>query len=226
MRNATDAGKTSGMPWQMPQWRGATDPPVSEAQRRAMHAAAAGKSTLGIPQSVGKEFIKEDQAPTMQSPPSATSKQAVFQSPPSVDQTRIMHAPDKGAAWASSQWDQGTSAGAKKAWATRMAGGKQPTKPVSVSKPYERAAEPHIPRESGGLRARPGYLGPGTRWIPPHPRADSGQDQSTGKTREIEAAVRREGNVRDPRAVAVSTRAKMIGWPEVQRKAAEARRKS
>jgi hypothetical protein len=36
----------------------ATDPPVSESQRRAMHAAASGKSTLGIPQSVGKEFVE------------------------------------------------------------------------------------------------------------------------------------------------------------------------
>ena len=32
-------------------------PAVSEAQRRAMFAAAAGKSTLGIPKSVGKEFV-------------------------------------------------------------------------------------------------------------------------------------------------------------------------
>lgn len=35
-------------------------PPVSEAQRRAMYAAAAGKSTLGIPKKVGKEFTKAD----------------------------------------------------------------------------------------------------------------------------------------------------------------------
>ena len=35
-------------------------PPVSEAQRRAMHAAAAGNSTLGIPKSVGKEFSDAD----------------------------------------------------------------------------------------------------------------------------------------------------------------------
>ena len=35
-------------------------PPVSEKQRRAMHAAAAGKSTLGIPKKVGKEFAKSD----------------------------------------------------------------------------------------------------------------------------------------------------------------------
>ena len=35
----------------------ATDPPVSEKQRRAMWAAAEGNSTLGIPQKVGKEFV-------------------------------------------------------------------------------------------------------------------------------------------------------------------------
>ena len=38
----------------------AMDPPVSEAQRKAMYAAAAGKSTLGIPKSVGEEFVGED----------------------------------------------------------------------------------------------------------------------------------------------------------------------
>ncbi len=35
-------------------------PPVSEAQRRAMGAAAGGNSTLGIPKGVGKEFIDAD----------------------------------------------------------------------------------------------------------------------------------------------------------------------
>ena len=35
-------------------------PPVSENQRKAMHAAAAGKSTIGIPKSVGKEFSDAD----------------------------------------------------------------------------------------------------------------------------------------------------------------------
>ena len=35
-------------------------PPVSEAQRKAMHAAAKGKSTIGIPKKVGKEFTKAD----------------------------------------------------------------------------------------------------------------------------------------------------------------------
>ena len=34
--------------------------PRSESQRRAMAAAAHGKSTLGIPKKVGKEFIKAD----------------------------------------------------------------------------------------------------------------------------------------------------------------------
>ena len=35
-------------------------PPRSEAQRKAMYAAAEGKSTLGIPKSVGKEFVAAD----------------------------------------------------------------------------------------------------------------------------------------------------------------------
>ena len=34
-------------------------PPVSEKQARAMFAAANGKSTLGIPKSVGQEFVGE-----------------------------------------------------------------------------------------------------------------------------------------------------------------------
>lgn len=36
-------------------------PATSEAQRRAMYAAAEGKSTLGIPKSVGEEFIGKDE---------------------------------------------------------------------------------------------------------------------------------------------------------------------
>lgn len=32
-------------------------PVVSKSQQRAMYAAAAGKSTLGIPKSVGKDFV-------------------------------------------------------------------------------------------------------------------------------------------------------------------------
>ena len=35
-------------------------PAVSERQRRAMWAAAEGRSTLGIPEKVGKEFVKND----------------------------------------------------------------------------------------------------------------------------------------------------------------------
>ena len=35
-------------------------PVVSQAQRAAMHAAAKGKSTLGIPAKVGKEVVKSD----------------------------------------------------------------------------------------------------------------------------------------------------------------------
>ncbi len=34
-------------------------PAKSQAQARAMHAAAEGKSTLGIPKRVGKEFVAE-----------------------------------------------------------------------------------------------------------------------------------------------------------------------
>jgi hypothetical protein len=37
-----------------------SDPPVSEAQRKAMWAAKSGNSTLGIPQKVGAEFAKSD----------------------------------------------------------------------------------------------------------------------------------------------------------------------
>ena len=35
-------------------------PPVSQAQRKAMAAAASGKSTLGIPKQVGREYIAAD----------------------------------------------------------------------------------------------------------------------------------------------------------------------
>jgi hypothetical protein len=37
-------------------------PSKTPKQARAMRAAAAGKSTLGIPPKVGKEFVKADQA--------------------------------------------------------------------------------------------------------------------------------------------------------------------
>jgi len=38
-------------------------PAVSEAQRRAMYAAAEGESRLGIPKKVGEEFVSKDEAP-------------------------------------------------------------------------------------------------------------------------------------------------------------------
>lgn len=37
-------------------------PSVSRAQQKAMHAAAAGNSTIGIPQSVGEDFAAADHA--------------------------------------------------------------------------------------------------------------------------------------------------------------------
>jgi hypothetical protein len=35
-------------------------PPVSQSQRRAMYAAAEGKSNIGISKKVGKEFTEAD----------------------------------------------------------------------------------------------------------------------------------------------------------------------
>ncbi|HTS55219.1 MAG TPA: hypothetical protein VMH26_18270 [Burkholderiales bacterium] len=37
-------------------------PSVSRAQQKAMHAAAAGHSTIGIPKSVGEDFAAADHA--------------------------------------------------------------------------------------------------------------------------------------------------------------------
>lgn len=37
-------------------------PSKTPKQRRAMRAAAAGRSTLGIPQKVGKKFVRADKA--------------------------------------------------------------------------------------------------------------------------------------------------------------------
>lgn len=37
-------------------------PSVSRRQQKAMRAAAAGHSTIGIPKSVGKEFVKADRS--------------------------------------------------------------------------------------------------------------------------------------------------------------------
>jgi hypothetical protein len=47
-------------------------PMASEKQRRAMHAAAQGNSTLDIPKAVGKEFVAADQGgklPVRKKPP-------------------------------------------------------------------------------------------------------------------------------------------------------------
>ena len=49
-------------------------PPVSEKQRRAMRAAAAGNSTIGIPTSVGKEFSDADKGGKL--PAKKSSKKA------------------------------------------------------------------------------------------------------------------------------------------------------
>lgn len=43
------------------QWQILEKPPVSEAQRKAMWAAASGNSNIGIPSNVGKDFANADQ---------------------------------------------------------------------------------------------------------------------------------------------------------------------
>ena len=43
-------------------------PSKTARQKRAMQAAAAGKSTLGIPKSVGEEFVKADKAKAKRKP--------------------------------------------------------------------------------------------------------------------------------------------------------------
>ena len=40
----------------------------SEAQRRAMYAAASGHSTIGIPQSVGEKFVEHGKKDSAESP--------------------------------------------------------------------------------------------------------------------------------------------------------------
>lgn len=54
-------------------------PPVSQAQRKAMRAAAAGKSTLGIPAKVGKEFDAAD--PGGKLPAKVKARKATSRSP-------------------------------------------------------------------------------------------------------------------------------------------------
>lgn len=49
-------------------------PPVSQKQDRAMHAAAAGKSTLGIPKKVGHEFVASDTKGSVKKLPKSAPK--------------------------------------------------------------------------------------------------------------------------------------------------------
>lgn len=44
-------------------------PVKSKAQNAAMHAAEEGRSTLGIPKSVGKEFVKASKGQSVKSLP-------------------------------------------------------------------------------------------------------------------------------------------------------------
>lgn len=54
--------------------RSANMPYKSKAQQGAMYAAAAGKSTLGIPKKVGKEFVKA--GPASKNLPNKVQKRA------------------------------------------------------------------------------------------------------------------------------------------------------
>jgi ADP-ribose pyrophosphatase YjhB (NUDIX family) len=60
MVTSGNAGLPAGASRRKKKRKIATDPPVSEKQRRAMFAAAAGKSTLGIPKKVGEEYVGKD----------------------------------------------------------------------------------------------------------------------------------------------------------------------
>ena len=78
-------------------------PPVSQQQRKAMFAAKAGKSTLGIPQSVGADFVAADKGGKL--PKYATGKYAkggyVYDNPdrprggpPLTERSRFLKTPD------------------------------------------------------------------------------------------------------------------------------------
>ena len=41
-------------------------PSLTPKQRRAMYAASKGKSTIGIPESVGKEYVEADKQATLE----------------------------------------------------------------------------------------------------------------------------------------------------------------
>lgn len=51
-------------------------PSKTPKQRRAMRAAAAGHSTLGIPQSVGREFVAADRKAVKRKKKRATRKKS------------------------------------------------------------------------------------------------------------------------------------------------------
>jgi len=51
-------------------------PMVSKAQSAAMHAAEEGRSTLGIPKSVGKKFVKESRGEKVKSLPKHVKSRA------------------------------------------------------------------------------------------------------------------------------------------------------
>lgn len=53
-------------------------PPVSQAQRRAMAAAAHGNSTIGIPAKVGKEFMAADKGGKLPRKVKAKKKSKAF----------------------------------------------------------------------------------------------------------------------------------------------------
>lgn len=51
-------------------------PVVSKAQNRAMHAAAAGKGTLGIPASVARDYVAASHGMSVKKLPERKSKPA------------------------------------------------------------------------------------------------------------------------------------------------------
>jgi hypothetical protein len=55
-------------------------PVVSKAQNAAMHAAAEGKSTLGIPARVGKDFVKASHGMSVKSLPQRVNQKKSKQS--------------------------------------------------------------------------------------------------------------------------------------------------
>jgi hypothetical protein len=54
---------------------GGTEMPMkSKQQNKAMHAAAEGHSNIGIPQSVGKKFVKEQHGKSVKNLPKKAGK--------------------------------------------------------------------------------------------------------------------------------------------------------